>query len=206
MKKKWQWLRDPDNRGALIFICSVVTLLCTGVWTIFSYIMPALTNPKIQKEPFVVQKKEEASSQASVVNNIDNFENGTHFEAPVPRRVGNDVLIPLIILQRIPHFDESKPVYAATYKNDWLRSYNSEDVKIAIMRREGNEWRAIGLAGTRFHPAQFINPVLPNNENSRNNISFVPIEDLKGIYGNKWAKFTKEFIDPNPPGPLFLIR
>ena len=42
------------------------------------------------------------------------------FEHPVPRRVDNDVIVPRIIIQTIPGFNENKIVYAATYKNNWL--------------------------------------------------------------------------------------
>ena len=136
--------------------------------------------------------------------------NQQRYEKPVPSRDENDILIPLIILQSIPGFDENITVYAATYKNNWLNIPNPENetevIKASIMEREGNEWRAINLAGSRFQPVQLINSNLSKNKFKPSNISWPLIEDLHKVYGDTWKKFSKEFLDPNLPGPCFLIR
>jgi len=130
------------------------------------------------------------------------------YEYPVPRRLGNDVLVPRIILQTIPEFDEKKTVYAATYKNNWLRRGNKYQTIAAlqstIMKQEGEEWRAVGLAGTRFHPVQLKDTNLPEKFSVKN-ISWAIFENLKSVYAN-WDKFEKEFIDPGPPGSCLFVR
>lgn len=132
------------------------------------------------------------------------------YEKPVPQREGNDVLMPLIILQAIPGFDETKNVYVATYNNNWLNITNleiqSDVLEASILKREGNVWRVMGLAGTRFHPVQLKNSNLTTNMFKPDNLSWLRIEDLPRVYGVTWNKFSTEFIDPNPPGPCFLIR
>lgn len=239
MKKIWPWLRDPDNRGAANFIYVVIATLCAGGWYIFLYNNPPLTNPKIPNEPILAGKQGESSTQppvrsgsqtlqvsikthnksligqqqdkdsSSAVNNFDRIENGVRFEKPVPQRDGNDVLVPLIILQAIPDFDETKTVYAATSKNNWLNISNPENksdiLETSILKREGNVWRAIGLAGTRFHPLQLRNSNLTNNKFKPSNFSWLRIEDLPRVYGDTWNKFSKDFLDLHPP-ECFLVR
>lgn len=130
------------------------------------------------------------------------------YESPVPRREGNDVLIPLVILQTIPGFNENQPIYVATHRNKWLRSAGAqredEIIKSSVLKREGDEWRAVDLAGTRFHPLQLIEPI-SKNKFSQNNFAYVPIENLPRIYGASWEKFRREFLDERPP-TCFLVR
>jgi len=152
----------------------------------------------------------------SKTNHLSNFNEKTNssdrnrYDKSVPKREGNDVLVPLIILQAIPDFNKTKTVYAATYKNNWLNISNpeaqSDFLESSILKREGNVWRAIGLAGTRFHPVQLKNPNLKTNKFKPGNLSWLRIEDLPRVYGVTWERFSREFIDSNPPGPCFLIR
>lgn len=155
-------------------------------------------------EPFMGKRLPSPTSKHQTSGNIDHV----RFENLVPRRDGRDVLIPLVILQTIPHFDPNRPVYAATYANNWLRTdgvgHEIEASESTIIKREGDEWRAIGLAGTRFHPLQLYDQTLQNKFIEKNK-AYLPIEYLENIYGSSWGKFKREFLDQEPT-LCFLVR
>ena len=175
---------DPVGSKVIAWcICGIIGLVIT---TIYFALSPSSCTPN---KPHTVVAKQTPLP----------YSNQQRYEKPVPKRDENDVLIPLIILQSITGFDESKTVYAATYKNNWLNIPNPENeakvIEDSIMKRKGNDWRAINLAGTRFQPVQLINSNLSEKKFNPSNISWPLIEDLHKVYGDTWEKFSKEFLD-----------
>jgi hypothetical protein len=53
----WQWLRDPDNRGALQIIGGLFAAIFTAVWIVFAYLKPPQVNSKIEKEISSIRKQ-----------------------------------------------------------------------------------------------------------------------------------------------------
>ena len=105
-----------------------------------------------------------------------------------PKIDGNDVLVPNRLIQKIPGFSPDKPVYAACDINHWFQQA-AADPSVTQMRREGDWWRARGLAGQRFHPVQ-----------------------LDGKGKPIWAKIElvypldSKFVDVSGPGPCLLLQ
>ena len=78
-------------------------------------------------------------------------------------------------------------------------------INISIMNRESNEWRAVGLAGTRFHPVQLKDTSLKDKYNPKN-LYHARFKKLEAVYGDSWERFSGEFLDYNSPGPCLLVR
>jgi hypothetical protein len=114
---------------------------------------------------------------------------------------GKDVLVPHLLITKIPDFDEKKPVYAAHDLNGWLVSgkgkANAEALRLTQMTHEGNVWKARGMARERFHPAQLKNPTL-NQPFFGGNIGWAVIESL--------YKTDDPFVDMSSGSPCLLVK
>ena len=118
-----------------------------------------------------------------------------------PVRDGNDVIVPKLLINAIPGFDHTKPVYAASNINGWLVSgksnTNTEALRLTTMKKEGSTWRAYGMAEKRFHPAQLINSDLPDPFIG-NNIAWAKIENV--------YKLSDSFVDMSGSGPSIRVE
>ncbi len=118
-----------------------------------------------------------------------------------PQRDGNDVIVPQLLINAIPMFDDQRQVYAASEINGWLISgrqfTNPEALRLTTMKKEGNNWRAYNMAGKRFHPAQLINPNLPDPFTSKN-IGWAKIENVYNL--------SEPFVDLSGSGPCLLVK
>ncbi|MEI8361256.1 MAG: hypothetical protein WCG01_03950 [bacterium] len=100
---------------------------------------------------------------------------------PYPRVEGRDVIVPLKIVQSITNYTDSQPVFVCTDLNGWLVRGNKwgEDLRLVAttMVREDNNFRAVGMAGLRFHPCQAKSP---NTEkaNHATDVNWAQIQDL----------------------------
>lgn len=112
-----------------------------------------------------------------------------------PRADGEDVTIPDQdgLIQTIPDLTE-RPVLAATDINGWFvrgSKYTSASIiEATTMRHEGNEWRAVGMRGKRFHPVQLGPDGKPK---------WALIEEVYPL--------ESEFVDTsNKEGPCLLVK
>lgn len=119
-----------------------------------------------------------------------------------PQTEGADVLVPQILVDAIEGFTPDRPVYAATDANGWLVQGSSKANAAILarteMKREGLFWRAKGMRGVRFHPAQLKNAALPKPFTG-NNISWAKIEN---VYAN-WNE--RSFVDSSG-SPCLLVK
>lgn len=120
-----------------------------------------------------------------------------------PQAEGADVLVPQILVDAIEGFAIDRPVYAATDDNGWLvlggSKANAAILARTEMKREGLFWRAKGMRGVRFHPAQLKNVTLANPFTG-SNVSWAKIEN---VYAN-WSE--RSFVDTSGSGPSLLVR
>lgn len=118
-----------------------------------------------------------------------------------PAKDGEDVIVPHLLINAIPGFDEKKPVYAANDINGWLvlgkNKANTEALRLTTMKRERGAWRAYGMVGKRFHPAQLIDTDLADPFTS-NNIAWAKIENI--------YRLSEPFVDMTGSGPSLLVR
>jgi hypothetical protein len=118
-----------------------------------------------------------------------------------PVRNGDDVLVPQLLINAIPMFDDQKTVYAANDINGWLVSgrkvANPEALRLTTMKKEGNNWRAYKMAGKRFHPAQLMNTDLPDPF-TPTNVGWAKIENV--------YKLSDPFVDLSGSGPCLLVK
>lgn len=186
----WEWLQEPKNQGALKIIGGLLAFIIIGGWTGYTYI-----NDNQSKTPLPV--KYDSNNEA-----INPFDQTTHDNVVIyPKCRGNDVLIPHRLILQIPNFDESKPVYAATHMNGWLRfgkeKASEEVLKITTMIREGNFWVARNMANVRFHPAQLLNQNLTQPYTLKN-IGWAQVENIYDL--------TESFVDMSSGSPTILVE
>lgn len=98
------------------------------------------------------------------------------------QKAGSDVLVSQEIVNLIPGFDAKSPVYAASDVNGWLvrgKSFASaSNLDKTAMVKEGDYYRAKGMAGKRFHPAQVAGET---NFSSASNVRWAQVELLPGV-------------------------
>ncbi len=90
IKKIWQWLRDPDNQGALKIVGGVIAAICVAVWTVFTfYKQNSNTSPihlKIKKEMSIPSEPATTDTSSDTVNQTMN-------NSPGGVQVGRDLNI-----------------------------------------------------------------------------------------------------------------
>ena len=151
------------------------------------------SQPKAQKREGTTDALEKNIGQTSSV--------GDQIMLIYPVRDGKDIIVPSLLINAIHGFDHKKPVYAANDINGWLvsgkRKANAETLRLTTMKNEGSTWKAYGMAGKRFHPAQLINPDLPDPFRG-NNIAWAKIENIYDL--------SETFVDMSGSGPCLLVR
>jgi len=187
----WEWLRDPKNQGALKIIGGLIAAILVGGWTVYIYLDKQNNTSLLGKD--------DSDIEATVPSNQK-----THDDIAIyPKCRGNDVLIPHILILKIPNFDEAKPVYAATHMNGWLRfgkgKASEEILKATTMIREDDFWVARNMKKVRFHPVQLLNPNLPQPYTIKN-IGWAKVESLYEDYT------TLPFIDMSSGSPTILVK
>ena len=147
---------------------------------------------------FAQVQKRGSTTDAPKIDTDQISENG---DLIYPVRDKKDVIVPSLLINAIPGFDHNKPVYAASNINGWLVSgknkANTETLQLTTMKNEGGNWKAYGMAEKRFHPAQLINPDLPNPFIG-NNIAWAKIENV--------YELSEPFVDMSGSGPCLLVR
>lgn len=108
-----------------------------------------------------------------------------------PRKEGNDVLVPDVLIKQIPGFDPAKPVYSAHDINGWFvrGDWGRQHTEDSEMKQEGGVWRAKSLAGQRFHPVQLDDEGKP---------IWAKIENVYPL--------DSDFVDNSGPGPCLLLK
>jgi hypothetical protein len=90
---------------------------------------------------------------------------------PAPYNDGADTIVQGVYIEAIPDRNNAAPVYACTDKNGWLVSgptkASPSRLAATTMVPEGKNYRAIGMAGKRFHPCQTDTPTAKGAEHVR---------------------------------------
>jgi hypothetical protein len=107
---------------------------------------------------------------------------------------GNDTVVSDRVIAQIPGFDPNKPVYACSNANGWCgvnpSLATSENMAASVMTREANGfYRAKGLAGDRFHPAQL--KVKVADVKTPQDIGWAKVERIVPIRSTPWVDMSE---------------
>lgn len=108
---------------------------------------------------------------------------------------GNDVLVSEKVINQISIFDPSKPVYACTNTNGWCgvnpALATPENMAATVMAKEANGfYRAKGLVGDRFHPAQ-LKVGSAGQVKSPQDVAWAKLERIVPIQNTPWVDMSE---------------
>lgn len=118
-----------------------------------------------------------------------------------PKVDGDDVLHSHESMLMITEYDPQKVIFVGHDRNGWgvrgKKFFEKLDKQYSVLHREGDVWRAIGLAGVDHHPFQLKDPN-KSDPFVLENINWLVIEDI--------YELTAPFVKNKKRGPCFNVK